>query len=371
MLLHLLFIPSVAMMIWALYTRYIQNRIADLISILLINLTMYINATLVYELIEGDLGVIGHLIQMTVGATIIPLSHTYFQRSIGKSPMAVITTRSLWYMMILVFVPQIIFYNPLEPFSSYDYNLHPYCIYVLNHGEKLFAMYTGDLVVVLQALLAVANTFSFALMLRSLGLQFNGKVRTFGIVSALSLTFCIIVSTMSYEALRSASGMYFYYGGYVLSLFLLNLMIAKDYTVNPLQTNDGNKIESVDKFMTENHFAIAKQMQQIMEVEELYLDAQLTSEYMVKRLNTNRTYFSQMMQSIYQMSFSDYVSSMRLNKVVKLLDDPHLSINEIATRCGFSNSGYMSRKFKARYGLTPTEWRIQRRPFSNGHAEIL
>ncbi|WPO75461.1 helix-turn-helix transcriptional regulator [Streptomyces sp. KN37] len=37
-----------------------------------------------------------------------------------------------------------------------------------------------------------------------------------------------------------------------------------------------------------------------------------------------------------------------------------LTIAAVATRCGFSSPSHFSRRFRAEYGLTPSEWRRAR-----------
>jgi len=56
-------------------------------------------------------------------------------------------------------------------------------------------------------------------------------------------------------------------------------------------------------------------------------------------------------------SFTDYLNEVRICRACKMLEDPALSIKEIAALCGFSNSNYFSRVFKQCRNLTPGEWR--------------
>lgn len=57
---------------------------------------------------------------------------------------------------------------------------------------------------------------------------------------------------------------------------------------------------------------------------------------------------------------SDYIWGRRLEAAAKRLSDPacgHLSIGMLAYGCGFSSQAHFSRRFKDRYGLSPSEHR--------------
>ena len=57
-------------------------------------------------------------------------------------------------------------------------------------------------------------------------------------------------------------------------------------------------------------------------------------------------------------SISDFINECRLEYAVNLLNDqPSLPISQVAQSCGFSDANYFGRKFKARFGLSPTEFR--------------
>ena len=54
--------------------------------------------------------------------------------------------------------------------------------------------------------------------------------------------------------------------------------------------------------------------------------------------------------------FSEYLNIFRLNKAEDMLiNQPGLSVSDIAFRCGFNDSNYFSNVFKKAYGMTPSE----------------
>lgn len=54
----------------------------------------------------------------------------------------------------------------------------------------------------------------------------------------------------------------------------------------------------------------------------------------------------------------EYLIAFRLNESKKLLRESKLSITEIGLQCGFSDSAYFGKAFRAAYGMTPGTYRI-------------
>ncbi len=54
---------------------------------------------------------------------------------------------------------------------------------------------------------------------------------------------------------------------------------------------------------------------------------------------------------------TEYVIAFRLEQTYALLRYSNLRINEIASRCGFRNAGFMTRQFREKYQITPREYR--------------
>ena len=49
----------------------------------------------------------------------------------------------------------------------------------------------------------------------------------------------------------------------------------------------------------------------------------------------------------------------RFQKAVVLLMETDLPVEEIAANVGYENMSYFYRQFKARYGMTPRQYRLQ------------
>ena len=53
----------------------------------------------------------------------------------------------------------------------------------------------------------------------------------------------------------------------------------------------------------------------------------------------------------------EYVNELRIKTVKRLMANERLTLRELAARCGFSNEYYLSNVFKAKTGMTPSEFR--------------
>lgn len=56
-------------------------------------------------------------------------------------------------------------------------------------------------------------------------------------------------------------------------------------------------------------------------------------------------------------TFQDYVIKVRINKGKRLLNYTDLSISNVATQTGYSNTAYFAKHFKRETGMTPKEYR--------------
>lgn len=88
--------------------------------------------------------------------------------------------------------------------------------------------------------------------------------------------------------------------------------------------------------------------------EELSLE-QLSEIACYSKYHFNRIFTDHMGESAYQ-----YIKRLRLEKSAELLQGiHHLSITDIALRCGFENSSSFAKSFKNHFRKTPTEWRTK------------
>jgi len=64
-------------------------------------------------------------------------------------------------------------------------------------------------------------------------------------------------------------------------------------------------------------------------------------------------HFDRIFKSIYNVSPFEYIKKLRLSKAYSLLQSSGLGVTQVAGECGFPDSNYFSRCFKAEFGITP------------------
>jgi len=95
----------------------------------------------------------------------------------------------------------------------------------------------------------------------------------------------------------------------------------------------------------------------LIENEKLYLKEDLTINDLIERLNTNRTYISNAINSKTGMSFVKFINNYRINEAKKMLLSPeyvNYTLEGIGKAAGFKSNATFYRVFKAETGVTPS-----------------
>lgn len=89
-----------------------------------------------------------------------------------------------------------------------------------------------------------------------------------------------------------------------------------------------------------------------------YLTLGLTLKDLAEISNTNRTYLSAYIKQTYQLSFREWIASLRLEYAKRmLLQNPELTIADIAEKSGFQSASHFIRLFKENENCSPARWR--------------
>jgi signal transduction histidine kinase/DNA-binding response OmpR family regulator len=78
---------------------------------------------------------------------------------------------------------------------------------------------------------------------------------------------------------------------------------------------------------------------------------------LAKALGLGRNRFQKEIKELTGITPVEFIRSIRLNEAKKMLNDPALSISEIAYSVGFGNLSYFTRSFKQEFGKLPSEYR--------------
>jgi len=92
-------------------------------------------------------------------------------------------------------------------------------------------------------------------------------------------------------------------------------------------------------------------------IEERYTDETFSLNDAAKAANVSPNYFSAIFSQEMEMTFIEYVTKKRMDKVKKLLRQSKMSTADVATQVGYKDSHYFSFVFKKTQGCTPREYR--------------
>lgn len=114
---------------------------------------------------------------------------------------------------------------------------------------------------------------------------------------------------------------------------------------------------------TMDYSQIIETLEEVIDKNEIHKDRGLTLEKLAKKINTNRTYLSDAINSHYQKTFSQWINELRVLESKKMLassDFDHYSIEGIAKEVGFASISTFNANFKKITGLTPSYFRKNR-----------
>ena len=124
-----------------------------------------------------------------------------------------------------------------------------------------------------------------------------------------------------------------------LLLSLLSLLVAQSDTLPPSENADTRRLKTILQYVT-THYA------ETLSVAEAAGVCQCSPSHFMR-------WFRQMTGQ----SFTEYLNACRLNAAAEALRSTDDTVLAVAERTGFKNLSYFNRAFKARFGLTPREYR--------------
>lgn len=102
-----------------------------------------------------------------------------------------------------------------------------------------------------------------------------------------------------------------------------------------------------------------QRIETLMTEERLYSDALLTKDKVAERLDTNRTYLSQIINEQTGKSFTQWVNSYRIREAVRILSDSsdHTPLKALASELGFNSMTTFYNQFQSVTGMPPAQYR--------------
>ncbi|MGL4601917.1 MAG: helix-turn-helix transcriptional regulator [Plesiomonas sp.] len=83
----------------------------------------------------------------------------------------------------------------------------------------------------------------------------------------------------------------------------------------------------------------------------------VTRDNIANNFNVSPNHLSRLFRQQGHMTLADYITWVRIERAKFMLKKYHFRLEEVATRCGFNDVNYFFRVFKARTGMTPSQYR--------------
>jgi two-component system response regulator YesN len=106
----------------------------------------------------------------------------------------------------------------------------------------------------------------------------------------------------------------------------------------------------------DKHTPLIKQLKELIEREYA---RPLTIEYLAEQVYMSPNYLRTLFKEHTGSTVLEYVTQVRMNKAMELLQDGSLKIHEISSRIGYENASHFCAIFHKKRGLTPNQYRNQ------------
>lgn len=369
--------------------------------------------------IEYYLVLIGWVVAILLGVVLllvrIPGEKAHFSYRRAKNTCAL--TILLFGLEILFQWLMRFFFDINDPALSVSVYLFTYCAATLLFTVGFCAMLAPSLMVRRQRLIALFTALSYAIYLIINYFIENRRLQSFGILIACVALFiitCILIYKCVVIYRRAIKDLKTYYsdvvenlmhwmpgvgvgimvyiisapivclcprwvGVYQLALGIVLFIYTFMYTIEfsfsfntvaaaILQPEDTEQIDAQDynNDVEKNGIStLSEPLQQVMQDKETrwreqggYRTAGLTIEQAARAMGTNRSYLSRYLNEVRHMTFYEWVARMRIHEAQSImLQEPETSMEQIASRVGFSSLSTFSSTFKKMVGKSPVNWR--------------
>lgn len=100
-----------------------------------------------------------------------------------------------------------------------------------------------------------------------------------------------------------------------------------------------------------------KKFDAVTEYLKQHYTEQITLETLADFAGFSKYHFSRIFKEYYQMSLPEYITTLRIARATELLENPDLSIMEVALQAGFSSLPSFNRTFRQHNNCTPSQFR--------------
>ena len=123
----------------------------------------------------------------------------------------------------------------------------------------------------------------------------------------------------------------------------------------------GVNIDNKEKFNNYNldntKENLAEKLLISMEKQQVFLNKDITLSLLAKKLNTNTSYLSKIINEIFDNNFNNFINDYRIKYACQLISNKEyerFTINSISKKSGFNNNTTFIAAFKKNTGVTPS-----------------
>lgn len=149
---------------------------------------------------------------------------------------------------------------------------------------------------------------------------------------------------------------------------------VSEYLVKPVLKDDF--VETLERifekfFETENNEMEAesclKGKKDVITYVQRYIcenyDKDLSLDALGAIVHLHPAYLSKIFKEVSDVNLSGYITDIKMQKAAELLEQTDMKVQEIMKQLGYQKGQYFSKLFKEKYGVTPKEYRINKRQF--------
>lgn len=104
---------------------------------------------------------------------------------------------------------------------------------------------------------------------------------------------------------------------------------------------------------------VSSTAKQIIDYIDKHYDRPISLNILADKLSMSPSYLSVVIKNQLGIGFVEYISRLRIQKALKLLDDNGLTIQQISEQCGYDTVHTFIRQFKRAYHVPPNEYRTR------------
>lgn len=162
---------------------------------------------------------------------------------------------------------------------------------------------------------------------------------------------------------------YIRYGNEVAMISAVNTSLGDDTETEETEENNEakteNDIETPDRIHVS---AVDNSQNALLDLtsklnewtnQKKYCKQNLTIVILAKEIGTNQKYLSRYFNETCNLSFRDWLNDLRMQEAKKiLLDNSNITVESIASECGFTSRTHFHTLFVKMFGMTPSQYRI-------------